>query len=44
MSFSAFDVYNAILAIFLFQITRGHGQLKRHLVHMHSGQYHQQGP
>ena len=30
MSFSAFDVYNAILAIVLFQITRGRGQLTRH--------------
>jgi hypothetical protein len=30
MSFSAFDLYNAILAIASFQIARGRGQLKRH--------------
>ena len=30
MSFSAFDVYNAILAIVSFQIARGRGQQKCH--------------
>jgi hypothetical protein len=29
MSFSALDIYNAILAITSFQIARGRGQLKR---------------
>ena len=30
MSLLAFDAYNVILAIVLFQITSGHGQQKRH--------------